>query len=90
MRFQRPLKRPVEQVLKLLHVLRLLRVETNDEGRVVESSNFTLLNLWLVWFGPMREDKLAMGVLAFQTSCGLIGLFVRHRLALWVFAQDNL
>lgn len=88
--FQRPLARPVEAAMKLLHKLRLSDIKTDKEGRVVESSNFTLLNLWLVWFGPMREDRLALGISAFQVACGLLGLFIRHRLALLIFTQDNL
>ena len=88
--FKKPLPFPIAEALKLLHRLRLLRIETNEKGEVVSSTNFTIINLWLVWFGPMREDRLAMGLLAFQTACGLVGLFIRHRLALWVFTQDNL
>jgi UDP-N-acetylmuramyl pentapeptide phosphotransferase/UDP-N-acetylglucosamine-1-phosphate transferase len=75
--------------LKLLARLRLVEVHTNDDGKITETSNLTLLNLWLVWFGPMREDKLALGVLAAQFLCGILGLIVRHWLALWVFESDN-
>ncbi|CAD6452259.1 d6612e6e-3523-40ac-b11d-c802275f555a [Sclerotinia trifoliorum] len=77
-------------LLHLLHKLRLLSLTFNNEGRIIESSNFTLLNLWLVWFGPRREDRLALEILAMQTICGLFGLFVRHRLALLIFQSDNL
>ena len=58
--------------------------------QVIEVSNLTILNLWLVWFGPMREDRLARGLLLVQLACGLFGLFIRHRLALYVFTEDNL
>jgi hypothetical protein len=37
----------------------------------------------------MREDVLAINIVAFQTFCGIIGLLVRHKLALWVFREDN-
>ncbi|KAI9791173.1 MAG: tunicamycin resistance protein [Candelina submexicana] len=88
--FQRPPPMPVSLGMKLLHQMRLLRIATNGRGEVVESTNFTILNLWLVWFGPMREDMLALGLLAMQTTCGLLGLVVRHRMALLVFSEDNL
>ncbi|KAF2423818.1 N-acetylglucosaminephosphotransferas-like protein [Tothia fuscella] len=88
--FERPLRRPIQEAMKLLHKLSLLDVKTNKEGVVVECSNFTLINLWLVWFGPMREDRLAMGLVAMQIACGVAGLFVRHRLALLIFTADNL
>jgi UDP-N-acetylglucosamine--dolichyl-phosphate N-acetylglucosaminephosphotransferase len=76
--------------LKVMDRFHLVRVTTNREGQIIESSNFTILNLWLVWFGPKREDRLAKEILAMQTVCGLLGLFVRHRLALLVFDADNL
>jgi len=79
----------VMEVLANFPLITLLQVTRNSEGQIIESSNLTILNLWLVWFGPMREDRLAIGLLATQTMCGLLGLFVRHELALLVFRQDN-
>ena len=67
----------------------MLEVHTDSKGNITETSNFTLLNLWIVWFGPMREDKLALGVLGAQTLCGVAGLLVRHQLALLFFDFDN-
>ncbi|MCJ1383973.1 tunicamycin resistance protein [Xylographa soralifera] len=87
--WERPPSALVSNGLKLLYKLRLVRIEVNGKGVIVESTNLTILNLWLVWFGPMREDRLAMAILAMQTACGVAGLLVRHRLALWVFRQDN-
>jgi len=43
-----------------------------------------------VWFGPMREDKVAMGIAALQVVCGVVGLLIRHKAALLVFPSDNL
>jgi UDP-N-acetylglucosamine--dolichyl-phosphate N-acetylglucosaminephosphotransferase len=88
--WQYPPKPVIAVVLKLLHRLHLVHIVTNKDGQIIESSNFTILNLWLVWFGPRREDRLAIEILAMQTVCGLVGLFVRHRLALWIFDADNL
>jgi UDP-N-acetylglucosamine--dolichyl-phosphate N-acetylglucosaminephosphotransferase len=79
----------VTVALELLHKLRLVRVKKDENGQIVESTNLTILNLWLVWMGPMREDRLAWHMVAVQSVCGLLGLFVRHRLALLVFNQDN-
>ncbi|KAJ5215708.1 Glycosyl transferase family 4 [Penicillium cinerascens] len=80
----------VATALNLLNTLRLVRVKKNEDGDIVESSNLTILNLWLVWLGPMREDRLAWHMVTVQIFCGMFGLFVRHRLALLVFNQDNL
>jgi UDP-N-acetylglucosamine--dolichyl-phosphate N-acetylglucosaminephosphotransferase len=87
--WQYPPKPIIGAALKLLHQLHLLRVTTNEAGEIIESSNFTILNLWLVWFGPKREDRLAIEILAMQFVVGLLGLFVRHNCALWIFESDN-
>ncbi|KAK3109919.1 tunicamycin resistance protein [Teratosphaeriaceae sp. CCFEE 6253] len=85
----KPLRPLVGEVLKLLHALKLLRVQVDEGGRVTESSNFTILNLWLGWRGPLHEDRLAMEILAMQTAVGLLGLWARHSLALLLFTADN-
>lgn len=89
--WQHPPPKSVAWVLKLLSSLPLplIQVKTSETGQIVESTNLTILNLWLVWFGPMREDRLAIEILAMQMLIGFLGLFVRHELALWVFRQDN-
>lgn len=85
----KPLNPYVGNVLKVLHALRLLRVETDAQGRVMSTSNFTLINLWLVWRGPLREDVLAMELLLLQTVVGLVGLWARHSLGALLFSADN-
>ena len=86
---ERPPKKPVEWIMKLMAALRVLDIKTDEEGRITESTNFTLINLWLVWWGPMREDKLCYSLCAMQFVCGALGLFVRHKLALLIFTEDN-
>jgi len=80
---------PVAWGLKLLGRLGLLMVRLDDAGRFAETSNFTILNLWLVWRGPLREDRLAKEITAMQAAVGLLGLFARHKLALLLFKADN-
>ncbi|OTA99286.1 hypothetical protein M426DRAFT_325266 [Hypoxylon sp. CI-4A] len=80
----------VEKVLRLLAQFKLLRFKEDEQGRIEETSNFTILNLWLVWRGPMRENRLATEITAMQAVLGLFGLFVRHKLALLIFKEDNL
>jgi UDP-N-acetylglucosamine--dolichyl-phosphate N-acetylglucosaminephosphotransferase len=79
----------IDAALRLLHTANLVRITTDEQGHITESTNLTILNLWLVWMGPMREDQLAWHMVGVQTVCGIIGLFVRHRLALLVFNHDN-
>ncbi|KAI0844745.1 glycosyl transferase family 4-domain-containing protein [Daldinia vernicosa] len=80
----------IAKALRLLSQLRLLRLKEDEQGLIEETSNLTILNLWLVWRGPMREDRLAKEITAMQTVLGLFGLFVRHKLALLIFREDNL
>lgn len=87
--FDKPPPKPVTLVLKLLQRLRLIELWTDSRGEPVEISNLTILNLWIVTFGPMKEDKLTMAIMALQVVAGVTGLLVRHKLALLVFAQDN-
>ena len=89
-RFERPLRGPLPQLLRLLHALRLIDITIDEKsGEVLDSTNFTLINLWLVWWGPLREYVLVVQLTAFQFAVGLVGLLVRHRLALLVFSVDN-
>ncbi|KHJ33208.1 putative udp-n-acetyl-glucosamine-1-p transferase [Erysiphe necator] len=85
-----PPKPIVAALLTLFHRLRFLQLIRNEKGVITESSNLTLLNLWLVIFGPQKENKLAMQILVFQLFLGLLGLFVRHNCALLIFESDNL
>ncbi|OTB13190.1 hypothetical protein K445DRAFT_320364 [Daldinia sp. EC12] len=80
----------IAAALRLLSQLRLLRLKEDEQGLIEETSNLTVLNLWLVWRGPMREDRLAKEITVMQAVLGLFGLFVRHKLALLIFREDNL
>lgn len=80
-----PPKPIIAILLKSLHRLRILHISLNNDGVINESSNLTLLNLWLVIFGPKREDRLATEVLVFQIILGFIGLFIRHNCAFLLF-----
>lgn len=64
-------------------------VKKGAKGRIVSTSNLTILNLYLVHRGSIREDQLCQELLLLQALCGLGGLFVRHKLALFLFGMDN-
>lgn len=90
-KWQRPPGKIVTSLLKLMARLPipLVAISLDEHGTIVQSTNLTVLNLWLLWFGPLREDRLAIGIVGAQTIVGIIGLSVRHKLALLVFRQDN-
>lgn len=87
---EQPLHPLVSIPLTVLDYMRVVRVTRDPEsGRIVKTTNLTLLNMWLCMFGAMREDVLARHITALQMGCGMVGLVARHSLALYVFAQDN-
>lgn len=57
----------------------------NCPSAQITTNNFTLLNLLLIRAGPLREDRLAMLLMAVQGACTLLALLVRHHLAPYVF-----
>lgn len=88
--FMRPPKWYISIPLKTLENLGLIKLWTDDNGTILEFSNMTLINLWLVRMGPMKEDKVTRGLVWLQVICGALGLFIRHKAALLVFPYDNL
>jgi len=86
----RPPKWYISIPLKTLENLGLIKLWTDDNGTILEFSNMTLINLWLVRMGPMKEDKVTRGLVWLQVICGALGLFIRHKAALLVFPYDNL
>lgn len=88
--FPQPPKWYVVLALTVLEKVKLVRVWRNSNGVITGCSNLTILNLWIVWFGPMREDRVAIGIVALQVVCGVVGLLIRHKAALLIFPSDNL
>lgn len=88
--WSRPPNKLQAALVGTLEALGLMHVERSKDRQVVETTNMTILNLWLVWRGPLREDRLAIELLAMQTAVGLLGLFIRHKAALLIFTADNL
>ena len=68
---------------------RTATAKPGNQGKIVSTSNLTILNLYLVHRGPLREDRLCRELLLLQVICCLIGLFIRHKLAMFLFGMDN-
>lgn len=52
---------------------------------LITTNNLTILNLLLVRAGPLREDRLAILLMAVQGTCTLLALLIRHHLASYMF-----
>lgn len=88
-KFEKQPPQVIRSVIRLLHQVRLLDATFDEKNQIVDCSNLTVLNLSLVWFGPMKEDRLAWSVVTAQLVTGAMGLLIRHRMALWIFDTDN-
>jgi UDP-N-acetylglucosamine--dolichyl-phosphate N-acetylglucosaminephosphotransferase len=87
---ERPPSKLLTAVFLVLAKMQLLEVEIDPKtNRIASTSNLTIINLWLIWRGPLREDHLCRELLIMQTICGLLGLLVRHTMALLIFSYDN-
>lgn len=78
------------KLLALLSFFKLVKVERNEKNQIVKFSNMTIINLALVWLGPLREDVLCLIILALQLVVGLCMIAVRHTVGPWLFGYDNL
>lgn len=84
-------KKIVSTMLKILYKFKLIDINIDPKtNEILDCSNMTLINLIIVWFGPMREDKLCNTILLLQFSIGLAAICLRHLLGSLLFGNDNL
>ncbi|EGW33002.1 uncharacterized protein SPAPADRAFT_60327 [Spathaspora passalidarum NRRL Y-27907] len=77
-------------LLSFLELFKLVKLERDKSGAITRFSNLTIINLLLVWFGPLREDHLCTLILGIQFVIGVSMLTVRHTVGPWLFGYDNL
>lgn len=78
-------------ILKVLSKLKLIYLEYDPKtGELLNCSNMTLINLVLVWSGPLREDKLCQRLLILQFVIGLFAILLRHMGGALIYGHDNL
>lgn len=87
--FPRPPSYLQSLLLNLASMLGMVRLCRLENGQIISSTNFTLISMVLVRCGQMREDRLALTIMAIQALFGCIGFFIRHRLARLIFNDDN-
>ncbi|XP_019754175.2 UDP-N-acetylglucosamine--dolichyl-phosphate N-acetylglucosaminephosphotransferase [Dendroctonus ponderosae] len=74
-------------VISLFRVFRLIRWE--EKNGVVVTNNFTLINLVLLYFGPMHEAKLSTVLLGIQFLCTLLAFVIRYPFASVFYDVDS-
>lgn len=67
-------------IVKLFAWLRLARISKDSKGKE-SCSNLTLINLILLWLGPLKENHLTLSILLIQSCCSCVGFFIRYALA---------
>ncbi|XP_029647480.1 UDP-N-acetylglucosamine--dolichyl-phosphate N-acetylglucosaminephosphotransferase [Octopus sinensis] len=72
-------------MLKVLSFFRLIQLNEmkskNSKETVIECNNLTLLNLVLVYTGPLHERTLVLILLSIQIFCSFIAFFIRYQVA---------
>lgn len=66
-------------ILELFKMFKLIHLQEKD-GYVV-TNNFTLINLVLLYLGPLHEAKLTTILVCLQLFCTLIAFMIRYPLA---------
>lgn len=81
----------VLMVLGMLSKMKLIDLEYDKKtGELLTCSNMTLINLVLVWSGPLREDKLCQRLLILQFVIGVFAIVLRHLGGALIYGHDNL
>lgn len=84
-----PLNLKFYPILNFLHNLKLIKLIKDNNGKITKISNFTLINLVIIWFGPKVEGDLCSIILKLQFLVGFLMLILRHTLAPYIFGFDN-
>ncbi|KAF8349304.1 N-acetylglucosaminephosphotransferase [Amanita rubescens] len=77
-------------VLRTFAALGLTELTTHStNGTILESSNLTILNFFLVRFGPMNEKKLVKVLIWSQIAGSVLAFVIRYGLAGLVYDGDR-
>lgn len=70
-------------IVNVFHFLRLISWQTNSKEKkeIITVNNFTLINYFLVAFGPMNESHLTRLLLGLQFCCTSLAFIIRYPLA---------
>ncbi|KAG7746867.1 hypothetical protein KL912_003996 [Ogataea haglerorum] len=80
---------PVVLFLEKLKLIGVVKEYQDGKWVIRKTTNLTIINLFIVWTGPIKEDKLCTLLLATQLATGFIMLILRHTLAPMLFGFDN-
>lgn len=66
----------------MVNIFRLFKIISwQEKNGYVTTNNFTLINLVLLFFGPLHEEKLTIVLIAIQIFCTVLAFIIRYPLA---------
>lgn len=74
------LNKLILQVLAILHL-----IDKSEDKDSIKINNMTLINLFLIKFGPMSEVRLTISILLFQVVCTAVAFLVRYPMASYFY-----
>ncbi|EKM51933.1 uncharacterized protein PHACADRAFT_262350 [Phanerochaete carnosa HHB-10118-sp] len=86
--FEKPPSALTTAILNVLSTLRLINLSKNPETGLPETTNLTILNVFLVNLGPMKEDSLVQVLISTQVTGSVLAFAVRYGLA-WLLYDGN-
>ena len=88
---QSQLRFPGSLVLKIFSTLGLCDIQysVGEDGKYMECTNLTIINLAIKVLGPINEGTLTKVLLGLQVSCSIVALVIRYPLAK-MFYESNL
>ncbi|KAK0201686.1 UDP-N-acetylglucosamine-dolichyl [Desarmillaria ectypa] len=88
--FLRPPSELTTTVLKLMSTLRLTEITIHPiSGVILETTNLTILNFFLLHLGPMGEKSLVKVLMCSQVAGSILGFVVRYGLAGLIYDGDR-
>ncbi|KDE06316.1 hypothetical protein MVLG_03355 [Microbotryum lychnidis-dioicae p1A1 Lamole] len=71
------------------HKFGLVQVKRDAKGQIEAVSNFTVLTLIMVWFGPMKEPNLTKCMMGLQVVGSLVAFGIRYGISGWFYDLES-
>lgn len=70
-------------IVQILRIIQL--VDVKEDSDTIVMNNLTLINLFLIKFGPMPEVRLVIMLMLFQCLCSCIAFVIRYPMASYFY-----
>ncbi|KAJ3935107.1 MAG: UDP-N-acetylglucosamine-dolichyl [Lentinula lateritia] len=87
--FLKPPSKLAATVLRILSIFKMVVLTVHPSGVILETTNLTILNFFLVRLGPMNEKRLVQVLMCCQIGGSVLAFSVRYGLAGLVYDGDR-